>query len=459
MTPADHRFTLLVIDDDRIFCDTIGDVFQGENFEVLTAHNRRDGLAACAREKIDVVLLDQKLPDSDGHLLCPDILKYNDDTRIIFATAYPSFDNAVRAIKAGAHDYLSKPFELEELRLAINRSIQFLELERVKHVESYRSSKDKDRNILVGSFGKSLDIGKLIRMAASVDSPVLLTGETGTGKNMVAKAIHYRDAHKSSPFISTNCAAFPETLIEDELFGHEKGAFTDARAARKGLFEIAKGGTLLLDEIGEMPIHLQSKLLGVLDEGLIRRLGGQSTIPVSVRIIAATNANLEERITSNQFRQDLYYRLSVIRIHLPPLRERREDIPELCDFFIKQMAMGKTVAIGDSEIKTLMAYSWPGNIRELRNIIERSLLLHGCHLRPSELIENRFPGTNNDTTPTLTPVVDEQLKSLEQVELEHIQRSLHACSFNLTRCAEVLGISLSTLKRKVKRFGLKRKAG
>lgn len=456
MLPADDRFILLVIDDDRIFCDTVKDAFQAENFEVIAAHNRKDGLAACAKKKIDIVLLDQKLPDSEGHLLCPTILEYNEDTRIIFATAYPSFDNAVRAIKAGAHDYLSKPFELEELRLAINRSIQFLELERVKHVVSYRFSKEKDGNILVGSFGRALDIEKMIQMAASVDSPVLLTGETGTGKNMVAKAIHYRDARKTAPFISTNCAAFPETLIEDELFGHEKGAFTDARATRKGLFEIAKGGTLLLDEIGEMPIHLQSKLLGVLDERRIRRLGGQSSIPVSVRIIAATNANLEERITTNQFRQDLYYRLSVIRIHLPPLRERREDIPQLCDFFIKQMARSKDIIISQSEIQRLMAYSWPGNVRELHNIIERSLLLHGRDLRPSELIESNLSGQAASPPAVHAPSPDGGIISLEQVELEHIQRALRACSYNYTQSAEALGISLSTLKRKVKQFGLKR---
>ncbi|MCP5103527.1 MAG: sigma-54-dependent Fis family transcriptional regulator [bacterium] len=452
MTAVKSTYSLLVIDDDRLFCDTVKDAFETDGTRVLTAHTKKDGLRLCAENKIDVVLLDQKLPDGEGHLLCGPILKHNDETRIIFATAYPSFDNAVRAIKEGAHDYLSKPFELEELRLAFRQSVEVVELERVRRVETYRRGRERDDSVLVGDFGDGAEIRRLIRLAASSDAPVLITGETGTGKNVVAKAVHFENIRKEKPFISTNCAALPETLIEDELFGHEKGAFTDARATRKGLFEIAAGGTLFLDEIGDMPLHLQSKLLGVLDDGRIRRLGGQSFIPVNVRVIAATNVTPGELMVRETFRRDLYYRLSVIRIHLPPLRERRRDIGVLCDFFLEKMAMGRGLSIPAGEMDRLKDYEWPGNVRELRNIIERSILVHGSTgvLRPSELLEGVV------SEPVVPAVVDGVMRRLDEVEREYVERVLGAMDYNLTRSAGVLGISLSTLKRKVKLFGLKR---
>ncbi len=457
-------YSILVIDDDKIFCDAIIDEFTLHRFKVLTAHNRADGLQACKQEKIDVVLLDQNLPDGEGHLLCPDILKANDETRIIFVTAFPSFENAVHAMKAGAHDYLSKPFEMEQLRLAIHRSLDIMELERVKQRETYRFTKERQDIVLVGQFGKGPDIRNLIKTAAPVDSPVLITGETGTGKNVVAKAIHYTDAREQSPFISINCAALPETLIEAELFGHEKGAFTDARNSRKGIFELAQGGTLFLDEIGDMPLHLQSKLLGVLDEGKIRRLGGQSFIPVKVRVIAATNSDLEEKVRKKTFRRDLYYRLSVLRIHLPPLRERLHDLQGLCDFFIRKMEGGRhhSVTLPESQLKSLEAYSWPGNIRELRNILERSLLLHGNILRPAELLDRGnslgapTEAPPQGSTPSPGAPGPGTLKTLAEVEQDYIEAVLTMHGFNLSRSARALGISLSTLKRKNRQYGFKR---
>lgn len=456
MKPTKSKHTLLIIDDDEIFCETTKEAFDSDRFHVLLAHNKADGLAACTKNKIDVVLLDQKLPDGDGHSLCPSILKHNEETKIIFVTGYPSFDNAVNAIKAGAYDYLSKPFNLEELRLAIHRSISMTELEKVRHLETYRVGKERDGSVLIGDFGETGDILNMINLAASVDSPVLITGETGTGKNIVSKAIHFSGSPREtqSPFVNTNCAAIPENLIEDELFGHEKGAFTDARTSRKGIFELAEGGTLFLDEIGDMPLHLQSKLLGVLDDQKIRRLGGQTSIPVNVRIIAATNRNPEELIKEKKFREDLYYRLSVIRIHIPPLRERPMDIPGLCHYFIGKMARVQKPGLSENQLNHLKQYQWPGNVRELKNVIERSMLLHGSELKPSELIEFK-------TSTAAAPVESSrdglfQHITLERMEKEHIHRVLDSLSFNYTRSAKVLGISLSTLKRKVKQYGLRK---
>ena len=257
--------TFLVIDDDKVFCDAVKDYFSSKTVEVLTAHSGSGGLAVCSQRKVDVVLLDQKLPDVQGHTLCPSILKQNDQTKIVFITAYPSFDNAVEAIKLGAYDYLSKPFELEQLGLAIEKAFRTLDLETVEQFEKYRSQKESEEAVIIGGDGGLSEILQLVDLAASSEAPVLITGETGTGKDLVARTIHYRSPFRRAAFIEINCAAFPESLIEAELFGHEKGAFTGAVTSKKGVFEMAEGGTLLLNEIGEMPLNLQSKLLSVLE--------------------------------------------------------------------------------------------------------------------------------------------------------------------------------------------------
>lgn len=452
--PKKINKSILVIDDDRIFCDTLKDEFQDPQTEVSVAHTGQDGLAILGQKHVDVVLLDQKLPDIQGHELCRHILEKNGQAKIIFITAYPSFDHAVNAIKAGAHDYLSKPFELEELHLVVHNAFQVLGLEKVKAFHDYNQKKEQEANILVGSLGRDSHIRNLIDMAAASDSPILITGETGTGKNLVAKAIHFKaNASKpDAPFFSLNCGALPETLIEAELFGYEKGAFTGASSSKKGVFELAEGGTLFLDEIGTMPPHLQTRLLGVLDDGTLKRLGGQTIISANPRIVAATNAVPEEMMVEKTFRQDLYFRLSVLRIHLPPLRQRLEDIPELCRHFIKRAAGTKPITLPDEELEKLRQYDWPGNIRELKNIIERSLILHRDVLLPSQLIlpiPNQSPSQPVESPDHLPP------KTLEQVEKEHISRTLKKLSNNLSQTARALGISLSTLKRKTRQYGLR----
>jgi DNA-binding NtrC family response regulator len=457
--------TLLIIDDDRLFCDAVSEYFTGDKIGILTAHTGSEGLNICSQQKVDVVLLDQKLPDVKGVELCPSILSYNDQAKIIFATAYPSFKNAIEAIKVGAHDYLSKPFEIEELNLTIEKAFRTLDLERMEQVQTYKSSKESEETVLIGRHGSIAEVTKMVDLAAANNAPVIITGETGAGKSIVAKSIHYRSPVKRAAFISISCAALSENLIESELFGFEKGAFTGAVSARKGIFEMAEGGTLFLDEIGSLPIHLQSKLLGVLDDKKIKRLGGQFMKPVDVRIIAATNIELENVIKNGGFREDLYYRLSVIRIHLPPLRERLEDISELCNFFIRKIAPSLDIELSDFEVKGLMEYKWPGNVRELRNIIERSIILrNGSTIRPSELLGGELVHISRPSEFPLSPdrahiypgLDSESNNTLEEVQINHIKHALSKLSNNYTRTAEFLGISRSTLMRKIKSYGIYR---
>ncbi len=446
----DSGKTLLIIDDDHFFCDTIGAFLTGRNIEIAAAHSKEEGLRFCTQRRIDVVLLDQKLPDGNGIELCEPILSALDQTKIIFITAFPSFDNAVKALRNGAFDYLSKPFELEEVGMAVDHAFRTLELERVEQVQKYKNRQDHDKNILIGIDGGLSETHKLIELSALNDASVLITGETGTGKSVVAKAIHYFHNPSEKTFVSINCAALPENLIESELFGHEKGAFTGALTTKKGIFEMADGGTLFLDEIGEIPVHLQSKLLGVLDEKKLRRLGGQSMRRVNVRIIAATNINLEEAVRNKQFREDLYYRLSVLRIHVPPLRKRKNDIVPLCNFFLQKKGANSSLELPPSELVSLLKYHWPGNVRELKNILERSIILRKDNkIFPARLLGQGHQPRSREPSPEFTT---EEPPTLAEVEKIHIKKILLLKDNNHTRTAEALGISRSTLLRKLKTY-------
>ncbi len=453
MNPAPEKSkTLLVIDDDKIYCEAVRDFLSRDLVQVLIANTAKDGLSLCEREQIDVVLLDQQLPDAEGYTICPAILKFNERIKIIFATAYPSFDNAIKALKGGAYDYLTKPFELDELGLTVERAFRTAELEGIEQVQSYRREKESEEAVLVGGAGLD-ETMRLVELAAASDSPVLITGETGTGKTLAAQAVHYHSRLARCPFISINCAALPENLMEAELFGYDKGAFTGAVAAKKGIFEMAEGGTLFLDEIGEIPLHLQAKLLSTIEEKTLKRLGSESFRRVNVRIIAATGVDLE-RSLGQTFRKDLYYRLSVIRIHLPPLRERRQDISQLCATLLKRMGYRNAV-LSETEQKRLMEYGWPGNVRELKNILERAVILQrGSELRPSLLLE-AAARLNAAPPEAADPPDSESLCTLEELEKNHMLKVLEKRSGNLTQTAKTLGISLSTLKRKIKEYGLK----
>jgi DNA-binding NtrC family response regulator len=438
--------TLLVLDDDRLLCQAVRDGLSSDALRVIEAHTAAEGLAACAREAVDVVVLDQRLPDASGAELCRPILAANEATRIVFATAFPSFDNALQALKEGAHDYLCKPFELEQLALVVRRCLSVRELERVERLQRYQSARDREEAVLVGGLR---DVREVIALAAPVDTPVLVTGETGTGKDLVAKSIHFGGARRQGPFVGVNCAALPENLIEAELFGWERGAFTGAVDRREGVIEMAQGGTLFLDEIGEVPLNLQVKLLSFLEDMETRRVGGRSVRRIDARIVAATNADLEARIADGRFRSDLYYRLNVVRVHLPPLRERREDVPALAEALLRRMVgPARRPSLAPGEPERLMTYSWPGNVRELRNVLERALVLHREPLRPSELLARHEPPAA--PLPADADGAAPEDLSLESLERRHIQRVLQLHSGNLARSARALGISLSTLKRKLK---------
>jgi len=448
MSPPIPRKSLLIIDDDRNFCRTFAEAFESERLTIHTAHDLHRGSEICRTRKIDLIILDEQLPDGEGHNLCPTLLAANDQCKIIFITAYPSFDHALKAIKAGAYDYLSKPLNLEELKMTIERALQAIRLENVQLLQDYRTRKDIERQFPLTRLDGLREIQPLIRLAAANDSPVLITGETGTGKNVAARTIHHLSSRSSAPFVSINCAALPESLIEAELFGYEKGAFTGAVATHKGIFEMAEGGTLFLDEIGSLPLHLQGKLLGVLDDWTIRRLGGQVLIPIQIRVIFATNSDLNEKIAAQTFRSDLYYRINVLPIHLPPLRNHIQDIPILSQHLIAEFTGGAPASIAPEEIEKLKCYDWPGNIRELRNVIERALILHGSDPHPSELI-CIGAGADAGGPPPPDPSAGLTLATIEQQYIERIWRE---CGGNLARTAKSLGISLSTLKRKIKQY-------
>jgi DNA-binding NtrC family response regulator len=442
---------ILIIDDNDIFCDSVRDLLADDLTDVFTAHTGRDGLKICSENKIDVVILDQKLPDTQGVELCPSILKHNEQAKIIFVTAYPSFSNAIEAIKVGAHDYLSKPFEMAELELTVKQAFRTQELEKGEQIQNYHNNRESREFDLIAGKGAFDEIKNMIELAADSEAPVLITGETGTGKNVVARAIHLKSSLPAKLFLTVNCTAFPESLIEAELFGSEKGAFTGAGASRKGIFELAEGGTLVLDEIGSMPVHLQSKLLGVLEEKKIRRIGGETVKPVNVRVIAIANNDLEAAIREKTFRNDLYYRLSVIRLHIPPLKERREDIPGLCEYFISRMSRDPDIRLSDTELGRLMEYSWPGNVRELKNVIERSLIIQrGGPLKPSVLLKDgKTTGSHAGGA-----AHDEEIPTLEEMEKKYIGLALAKFNGNYSHSAKALGIALSTLKRKVKSYNL-----
>jgi DNA-binding NtrC family response regulator len=439
--------SVLIIDDDLESRDAIVNHLAGNSDRVFTASTGARGIEICSKNSVDVVLLDQDLPDGEGRAFCPEILRHNEHTKIIFLTENPSFDVAVKAIRAGAYDYLSKPVEPEQLRLAVARAFKTAVLEKVAQIETYKSRKESQEAVIVGTSDAIGEVVRMVDLAASSSAPVLITGETGTGKNVVASAIHYRSNARQEAFITINCAALPENLIEAELFGHVKGAFTGADSAKRGIFEMAEGGTLLLDEIGEMPIHMQTKLLGVLDSKQVRRIGGESFRPVNVRVLAATSTNLEYAL-DDTFRRDLYYRLSVIRLHVPPLRERREDIPELCDHLLAKLVSGLAFELTETEMQKLMFYDWPGNVRELKNILERACILSEEQvIRPSELLGGPGRPASLPDEPTVN--------SLAEVEKNHIGLVLERNSGNITRTARALGIAITTLKRKIKAYELK----
>lgn len=450
---------ILIIDDEKLIRWSLDKKLKSKGHIVFQAETGEEGIRTYESNFPDIVFLDNKLPGLQGIEVIKKLKSIDEDANIVFMTAHGSIDTAVEAMKLGAVEYLNKPFSFEEIELLIESILQKInsknEIQLLKREQSKAITFD---NIICESAKIKSIINTSKKIARSDSTTVLLLGESGTGKDVFAKAIHNESKRADKPFVTINCSSLPETLLESELFGYEKGAFTDARKQKKGLFEIAQKGTVFLDEIGEINLSTQVKLLNVLENRTIRRLGGTEDIQVDVRIIAATNKNMVKAIEEKTFREDLYYRLKIFQISLPALRERKEDIPVLMSHFIAlfNMQFGKNVSKVDDDVKNKMnAYNWPGNVRELRNVMERAVILESENkLHVSDLpieIRELNAETNDGTHAKGKIVLPEEGVSLEEVEKELIQQALQKTGNNKTRAAQLLGISRDTLRYKIKK--------
>jgi two-component system response regulator HydG len=439
---------ILIVDDEPVVRDSLGKWMKEEGFTVRAVASAHDALDGFQPHTWDVALLDIKMPGMDGIELQNRLREADPDLIVIVMTGYASVETAVQALKQGAYDYICKPFEPDELVHTINNA---LEHRRAKNEVVRLREHLEDafpRTQIIGQSPAMKRVYELIGMVAPTDATVLITGESGSGKEVVARAIHEASPRRLMPFMAIHCGALTETLLESELFGHERGAFTGAQARRKGKFEAADGGTVFLDEIGDISLKTQTDLLRVLQEKEIVRIGNTTPTKVDFRCIAATNRDLDAMVKDGTFRFDLFYRLNILRIHLPPLRERREDIPLLAESFLKKhaVAMNKPVTrISPEAMNLLVNHNWPGNVRELDNAIERALVIG----KGPEIVPSDFPMQS-----TVEPSA--YGRRLEDVARAHIERVLEESGWNLTRAAEILAIDRSTLYNKIKSYGLKR---
>jgi len=446
--------TLLVVDDEELVRWSLRERFRRDGYAVVEA-----ATAAAALEQvtsgIDLVLLDYRLPDGDGLTVLRRIKEVSPDTPVILMTAFSTVENAVEAMKHGAYHYLNKPFDLDEVAMIVEKALETSQLRR--EVRAYRSSQSREYGFdaIIGS-SPAMTAAKalLVRIANSPASTVLLTGETGTGKDLAAKAIHYNSARAARPFVNITCSALPEQLLESELFGHERGAFTDARQQKRGLFETADGGTVFLDEIGEMTPGLQAKLLRFLEEKTFKRIGGLADVRVDVRVVAATHRNLEEEVKAGRFREDLFYRLQVMPVLLPAVRERRGDIPLLVNYYVDRYnrEFRKRVrGVSPEALALLEQYRWPGNVRELRNAIERAMLLTDRDRLGAEDFSTLSRGVV-----TATFRLPPEGVNLEEVERQLVVQALERCSGNQTHAGYLLGINRDQVRYRIEKFGLTR---
>jgi len=447
---------ILVVDDDESMCQMLEAGLRRRGFSVVWRSNAEDGLHLAGQEDFDAVVTDLNMRGMSGLQLCERLVQNRPDIPVIVITAFGSLETAVAAIRVGSYDFITKPFEMDQLALTLDRAVQHRALR--EEVRRLRRAVNEQRQFddLLGDSPAMRRVYDLLDRIADSESTVLITGESGTGKELVARALHHRSRRKVGPFVAVNCAAMPETLLESELFGHAKGAFTDARQARAGLFQQASGGTLFLDEIGEMPLGTQPKLLRVLQERMVRPVGADAETPVDVRIIAATNRDLEGLLEEKRFREDLYYRLNVIKVELPPLRARGSDVLLLAQHFIELFATraGKKVeGLSSPAAQKMLAYSWPGNVRELQNCMERAVAL----TRFAELTPDDLPEKIRDYRVSHVVVAGNdpsELVPLEEVERRYILRVLEAVGNNKTLAARTLGLDRKTLYRKLERWGM-----
>ncbi len=450
---------LLVVDDDAVARDLLAEALKKEGYEVEAFASGEEAIARGREGRVDLVLTDIRMGAVDGMAVLREFKRRSPETAIVVLTAFGSLEGAIEAIKQGAYDYLAKPFKKEDIKLVVQRSLEHCRLLR-ENTKFREELKGKDNwSPLVGSSPAMLEVYKLVARVSEGKSTVLLQGESGTGKELIARAIHANSPRRDKPFVPVNCGALPDTLLESEMFGYEKGAFTGAVGTKTGLFESADGGTLFLDEVGELGQVLQVKLLRVMQDQEVRRVGGTNSIKVDVRIIAATNRDLEQLVKEGKFRDDLYYRLNVVRITLPSLIERQEDIPMLAYHFLQKCGASATRAVRGFHPDTmslLKRYRWPGNVRELENAIERAVSLsHGPLLTPEDLPEAITQAAQSSEQKLETAEEgDEVCLSLEEVEKRHLVRVLKETKNNKVKAAKILGIDRRTLYRMAERFGL-----
>ena len=450
---------ILVVDDEPDMRNLLKDILEDESYRVVLAHDGQEALKRLEGGEFFVVVSDLRMKGMDGLELLHQVVSKHPGCNLIMMTAFGTVETAVDAMKQGAFDYLTKPIKTDELLVTVDKAMREAMLRR--EVEQLRRQVHREYAFdqILGKSKPMREVFDLIRRVADSQTNILITGESGTGKELVAKAIHFNSRRKDAPFVPINCAAIPELLLESELFGHVRGAFTDAKTDKRGLFEEAQGGTLFLDEISEMPMMLQAKLLRAVQEREIRRVGAPRSVPVDVRIIAATNVMLAEEVKAKRFREDLFYRLNVIEVRLPPLRERKEDIPLLVHGLLQKSAAANQKSIervAESALARLIDYSWPGNVRELENVIERAATL----AQEKKITLEDLPSAIREVQGEGQIIEDavDRLIPLEELEQAYIRRILEKMGGNKYQAAHVLGIDRKTLYRKLGEMGEKEKA-
>ena len=447
--------TVFVVDDEREMVELIAVGLKRRGFTIVPFGTGADALAAIPNHDVDVIVTDLNMKGMTGLELCQHVAADRPDIPVLMLTAFGSFETAVGAIRAGAYDFVTKPVEIEALAIAVRRAAEHRALRgEVKRLREVVAS-TRGRGDLIGSSTAMQQVYGLIDQVSTTDATVLITGESGTGKEVVAREIHNRSKRASGPFIAINCAAVPEQLLESELFGHAKGAFADAKQNRPGLFQQANGGTLFLDEIGEMALVLQPKLLRSLQERKVRPVGGDSEIVIDVRLVTATNRDLEEMVEEKRFREDLYYRINVIHIPLPPLRARAGDVLLLAQHMLRHFATvfdKKVIGLSSAAAERMMTYDWPGNVRELGNCLERAVALARFEEIQVEDLPEKIRSSRHRLSLSGTELPE--LLTLEEIERRHVLRVLEACDGNRTDAAKMLGLDRKTLYRKLLRWGV-----
>jgi DNA-binding NtrC family response regulator len=448
---------IVVVDDEELIRTWLGEKLRSAGYSVETASTGAEGRHLVTNAAPALVLLDLRLPDGNGIKFLQEYRGIDRDLVVIIVTAYGEIDTAVEAVKSGAYDFVEKPVEFDSLLLTIEKALETRRLRR-QVAALQEQHRWRFANIdLVGRSGAMQSIVKMVeRVAGAESAAVLLTGESGTGKDLVARAIHAHSARADQPFLEINCSALPENLVESELFGHERGAFTDARSRKQGLAELADGGTLFLDEVGDMPASTQAKVLRFLEDSRFKRVGGTTDIRVDARVIAATNHDLDKMVETGAFRSDLFFRLKVVPIHIPPLRERRDDIAPLASFFIEQLSRDlkrEPATLTESALRLLESYAWPGNVRELRNVLERVLILEEIgEIRAEDIpVEMRAPLAISTSGACLCELPPEGLR-MEDVERDLMRQALLRTSGNVTRAADLLGLSRDTLRYRLDKY-------